>query len=136
MTAHRPFASREALLAAARDEWFALDPADWPEAFAAHPRIGDRGSLAASFPDTHHLAAREQAGVRQASEDVLAALADGNREYEQRFGYTFIVCATGKGADEMLALLHARLGNDAPTELRAAAEEQARITAIRLVAEG
>ena len=132
MLARRPFASREALLAAARDEWFALDAADWREAFAAHPRIGDRESLAARFPDTHHLASREQAAVGDAAEDVLDALADGNRAYEARFGYIFIVCATGKSAGEMLSLLRARLDNDPLVELRVAAEEQAKITALRL----
>ena len=133
MLARRPFDSREALLTAARDDWFALEPDDWREAFAHHPRIGDRDSRAARFPGTHHLAANEQSGVQGATGDVLDALAEGNRAYEARFGHIFIVCATGKSAGEMLSLLLARLPNDPATELRIAAEEQAKITALRLV---
>jgi 2-oxo-4-hydroxy-4-carboxy-5-ureidoimidazoline decarboxylase len=132
MLARRPFGSQEALLTAARDEWWALDPGDWKDAFRHHPKIGDRAALAARFPATHTLSAQEQAGVASAGEDVLDALADGNRAYEERFGYIFIVCATGKTAPEMLALLRARLGNDPAAEIRAAAEEQAKITALRL----
>ena len=132
MVLRRPFVSESALLAAARDEWFALTPDDWREAFTHHPRIGDRASLRARFPDTHHLSAQEQAGVSGAGEDVLTALADGNRAYEEKFGFIFIVCATGKTAMEMLTLLRGRLGNNVEEELRIAAEEQAKITAIRL----
>ena len=128
----RPFRSDQALYEAARREWFALGPDDWKDAFAAHPRIGDQKSLRARFPATHQLSESEQAGVRAASDDVLDALAANNAEYEQRFGYIFIVCATGKSADEMLNLLHARLQNDPPSELRVAAFEQASITELRL----
>ena len=133
MLHRRPFGDRAALLAAARDEWFALTPDDWREAFTHHPRIGDRESLARRFPSTAHLSAREQSGVDGAAEDVLTALADANRAYEQRFGYIFIVCATGRSADHMLALLRGRLGNDPAHEIRIAAEEQARITELRLI---
>jgi len=128
----RPFRSDQALYEAARREWFALGPDDWKDAFAAHPRIGDQKSLRGRFPATHQLSESEQAGVRAASDDVLDALAANNAEYEQRFGYIFIVCATGKSADEMLNLLHARLQNDPPSELRVAAFEQASITELRL----
>ena len=132
MLQRRPFGNVEQLLSAAREVWFALDPADWKEAFAAHPRIGDRDSLHNRFPETAHLAAREQAGVDGASGDVLSALADGNQAYERRFGFIFIVCASGLTAAQMLEMLQARLSNDAATELLAAAEEQAKITALRL----
>jgi 2-oxo-4-hydroxy-4-carboxy-5-ureidoimidazoline decarboxylase len=132
MLARRPFGSRVELLTAARDEWNALDSPDWREAFAHHPRIGDRDALAARFPATHELAAHEQAGIADATAGVLDALAEGNRRYEEKFGYIFIVCATGKSADEMLALLEARLPNDEATELRIAAAEQAKITELRL----
>jgi 2-oxo-4-hydroxy-4-carboxy-5-ureidoimidazoline decarboxylase len=135
MMARRPFGSQEALLAAAREVWFALSPADWQEAFADHPKIGDREALRHRFADTRHLASREQAGVAGAAEDVLTALAEGNRAYEERFGYIFIVCATGLTADEMLARLRERLPNEPDTELRVAAEQQARITALRLTAQ-
>jgi 2-oxo-4-hydroxy-4-carboxy-5-ureidoimidazoline decarboxylase len=133
MLARRPFGSREALLTAARDEWFALDEADWREAFTHHPRIGDRESLRARFPSTAHLSAREQSGVSAASDEVLDRLAAGNRAYEEKFGFIFIVFASGKSAEEMLGLLRARLGNDDPArEIRIAAGEQARITERRL----
>jgi len=134
MLARRPFETIEALLGAARAEWFALTPADWLQAFADHPKIGDRAPLARKFPGTHHLASREQAGVAGAGEDVLTALADGNTAYEDKFGYIFIVCATGLDAETMLTKLRERLDNDPWTELRIAAEEQAKITALRLAA--
>ena len=133
MLARRPFGSRVALLTSARDEWNVLESADWREAFAHHPKIGDRDALAARFPATHELSAREQAGIAGATTDILNALAEGNRRYEEKFGYTFIVCATGKSAQEMLALLEARLPNDEATELRIAAAEQAKITELRLL---
>ena len=132
MLARRPFGSREALLMAAREEWWALSPEDWLEAFSHHPRIGDRAELAARFPATHHLSAREQTAVAEATETVLTALADANQAYVDRFGFIFIVCATGKTANEMLELLRERLPNDRDTELRIAAEEQAKITELRL----
>ena len=132
MLARRPFGTGEALLGAARAEWLALTPADWLQAFADHPRIGDREALARKFPDTHHLAAHEQAGVSGAGADVLTALADGNAAYEEKFGYIFIICATGLDAGTMLARLGERLENDPFTELRVAAEEQAKITELRL----
>ena len=132
MLAHRPFGSRDALLARARDVWFALSEDDWREAFDHHPQIGDRESLRRRFPDTHHLSAREQSGVAQGTDDVLRALAAGNQQYLEKFGYIFIVCATGKSAGEMLEILRGRMSNDAGVEIRKAAEEQARITALRL----
>lgn len=134
MMLRRPFGSREALLAAAREEWFGLTEDDWLEAFWHHPKIGDRASLEARFPSTHDLSAKEQAGVASARADVLDALEQANQIYFDRFGFIFIVCATGKSAEEMLHLLRDRLNNDRATELRIAAEEQAKITALRLVA--
>jgi OHCU decarboxylase len=101
-------------------------------AFAAHPRIGDVDSLRTKFAHTKTWASGEQAGVDAASEDTLIRLADGNDAYFDRFGYIFIVCATGKSADQMLALLEARLPNDAVTELPIAAAEQRKITQLRL----
>jgi 2-oxo-4-hydroxy-4-carboxy-5-ureidoimidazoline decarboxylase len=132
MIARRPFGNSARLLRAARVEWFGLTEADWLEAFSHHPKIGDGASLAARFPASHDLSAKEQAGVSAAHGDVLSELAEANETYLDRFGFIFIVCATGKTAPEMLALLRARLPNDRTTELRTAAEEQARITAIRL----
>ena len=119
-------------LSAARIEWFGLSEPDWLEAFSHHPRIGDRAALEARFPKTHDLSAKEQAGVAKAGEDVLTALAEGNNAYFDKFGFIFIVCATGKSAEEMLSLLRERLPHDRANELRIAAEEQAKITALRL----
>ena len=132
MVARRPFGSRASLLTAATEEWNTLSPSDWHEAFSQHPKIGDRQPLRERFPTTHQLSEREQAGLRGASEPMLDALAEANRRYEKRFGYIFIVCATGKSAEEMLTLLGQRLPNDETTELRVAAMEQQKITAIRL----
>jgi 2-oxo-4-hydroxy-4-carboxy-5-ureidoimidazoline decarboxylase len=132
MMARRPFGSDARLLRAARIEWFGLTEVDWLEAFAHHPEIGDRTSLAARFPATHDLSAKEQAAVGQAHAEVLNALSEANEAYRNCFGFIFIVCAAGKTADEMLALLRARLSNNRATELRIAAEEQAKITALRL----
>jgi 2-oxo-4-hydroxy-4-carboxy-5-ureidoimidazoline decarboxylase len=132
MLAHRPFGSDQQLLAMARQEWFALAPDDWREAFRHHPKIGDRESLRNRFPTTAHLSADEQRRASDASDGTLNALADGNRAYEEKFGYIFIVCATGKRADEMLAILCDRLNNDPQEELLIAAGEQAKITELRL----
>jgi len=132
MLLRRPFGGVPALLTAAREEWFALAPDDWRDAFAHHPKIGDLGALRARFAATAALAAREQAGVAGAPDAILDALAEGNRAYEQKFGFIFIVCAAGRSAGEMLDMLRARLRNDPRTELLIAAEEQAQITARRL----
>ena len=132
MTARRPFADPAALFAAADEIGAGLSRDDWLEAFAHHPRIGDLESLRTRFANTRAWAAGEQAGAASASEEVLHALAEGNRAYEERFGYIFIVCATGKSAGEMLGLLHARLPNDPAAELHVAAEEQRKITHLRL----
>ena len=135
MLGQRPFGSRDALLSAARSVWDALDEDDWREAFTCHPRIGDRDALRQRFPATHALSTREQAGVDGADDDILDALAEGNIRYEAIFGYIFIVCAAGRSAEEMLAMLTARLGNDPAREIRIAAGEQAKITALRLRSE-
>ncbi len=132
MTARRPFPTADDLFTAADAVWADLSRSDWLEAFAHHPRIGDLASLRAKFAGTRAWAEGEQAAAAQASEAALQALAKGNRAYEARFGYIFIVCATGKRADEMLARLHARLHNDPAAELQVAAEEQRKITRIRL----
>jgi 2-oxo-4-hydroxy-4-carboxy-5-ureidoimidazoline decarboxylase len=132
MTDRRPYANPEALFTAADEVWWGLDEADWREAFAHHPKIGDRAALGERFSATRAWAAGEQAGAALAEGGVLDRLAEGNRAYEARFGYIFIVCATGKTAEEMLALLEARLPKDPREEIRIAAAEQARITRLRL----
>lgn len=132
MTVRRPFASADDVLRAAAAIEADLSRDDWLEAFAAHPRIGDIDSLRKKFATTADWASGEQAGVAGADETVIRALADGNREYEAKFGHTFIVSATGKSAAEMLAILRERLNNDPDTELRIAGAEQAKITRLRL----
>ncbi len=128
----RPFASFQELLEVGDRIWWSLEEADWLEAFRAHPRIGERKAEGAQVVGTRRWSTQEQAGVQRSPEEVRAALAAGNREYEARFGHIFLVCATGKSGEEMLALLRGRLGNDPDTELRVAAEEQRKITHLRL----
>jgi OHCU decarboxylase len=125
MVERRPFGNATTLLQAADDVWWSLGPDDWREAFAHHPRIGERTTRAWS--------AGEQRGVATATADVRQALADGNRDYERRFRHIYLVSASGKSADELLAMLQARLSNDPETELRVAAGEQAKITKLRLL---
>jgi 2-oxo-4-hydroxy-4-carboxy-5-ureidoimidazoline decarboxylase len=132
MCAARPYRDRAALLAAAESAFSGLGPADWREAFAHHPRIGDLASLRAKYASTAAWARGEQRGAAAAAAATLAALAEGNRAYEERFGYIFIVCATGKSADEMLALLRARMPHSPEREIAIAAEEQMKITRLRL----
>jgi 2-oxo-4-hydroxy-4-carboxy-5-ureidoimidazoline decarboxylase len=132
MLARRPFETLDAVRAAAREEWFGLTPTDWLEAFTHHPRIGDVDSLRRRFATTRYLSEKEQAGVNEAPDEVLRSLAEGNAAYEARFGHIFIVCATGRSAEEMLAILRARLDHDPAEEILVAAEEQAKITDLRL----
>ena len=127
----RPFADRPALLDMADRVWWALGEDDWRQAFAAHPRIGDVDALVRRF-DSATWASGEQKGALSASREVLEALAAENAEYEQRFGFIFIICATGKSADEMLVSLQDRIGNDPETEMGVAAEQQRQITRLRL----
>jgi 2-oxo-4-hydroxy-4-carboxy-5-ureidoimidazoline decarboxylase len=133
MLAHRPFADDEALFAAADRAWSTMERADILEAFSHHPRIGsDLEALRAKYASTAGWSADEQRGALSASEHTLTRLRDGNQAYEARFGHIFIVCATGKSADEMLSLLEARLGNEPLAELAIAAAEQHKITRLRL----
>jgi 2-oxo-4-hydroxy-4-carboxy-5-ureidoimidazoline decarboxylase len=133
LLALRPYASTEVLHAAAERAWQNLSEPDYLEAFSHHPQIGeDLAALRQRFAATHTLAAGEQAGVHGADEATLLALRAGNRAYRERFGFIFIVCATGRSALEMLDLLRQRIPNDPATELRVAAAEQAKITRLRL----
>ncbi|MGI8618723.1 MAG: 2-oxo-4-hydroxy-4-carboxy-5-ureidoimidazoline decarboxylase [Gemmatimonadaceae bacterium] len=132
MVARRPFGSVDRLLAAADDTWRSLGPDDWREAFSHHPRIGERRSAAQQSERSAAWAEGEQASVGGAADATLTALERSNREYEQRFGYIYIVCASGRGADELLADVTARLRNDPEDELAVAADEQRKITRLRL----
>ena len=159
MAASRPFDSAETMAQTGDTIWSSLERVDWLEAFAAHPRIGANAEAPAATPSglprgvsdssrrgrgpgasaekvdgspRTEWATQEQSGVASAPDEVRARLAASNRDYEARFGYIFIVCATGKSAGEMLALLDGRLTNDPDEELHIAAEEQRKITCLRL----
>jgi 2-oxo-4-hydroxy-4-carboxy-5-ureidoimidazoline decarboxylase len=133
MLSARPYESTRQLLSLAAAVWNDLDSDDHLEAFAHHPQISaDPEELTRKFGDTASWASQEQAGATLADSATLTALRDDNLAYAAHFGFIFIVCATGKSAAEMLALLQARLPNDRATELRIAAAEQAKITKLRL----
>lgn len=132
VAAARPFPDAAALLERADAVWAELGEADWREAFRGHPRIGESEAQAGQTGRERAWSAGEQAGMGTAAGATRRALAEGNRAYEERFGFIYIVCATGRTADEMLALLRARLANDPAAEIRVAAEEQRRITRLRL----
>lgn len=123
MAAGRPFRDRADLVKMSDGIWWSLAPEDWLEAFKAHPRIGEKGG---------RWSTQEQAGARGARPEIFAELIEANRRYESRFGHIFIVCATGKSAGEMLLLLQERIANDPAAELRTAADEQRKITHLRL----
>ena len=126
-----PFSSEEELFKKADDIWFGLESDDWLEAFSHHPRIGEQ-HLREKYAATADWSAGEQAGMDSADEEVIAKLAKGNAAYDDKFGFVFLVCATGKSAAEMLGLLEARLPNERNEELHNAANEHAKITKIRL----
>jgi len=132
MASRRPIADERSLLAASDETWRGLTESDWMEAFRSHPRIGESRAERPSGAQSASWSAQEQSGATGGEDAVKIALADGNREYEKRFGHIFIVCATGKSAAEILGILRRRLKNDAQTELQEAAEQQRQITQIRL----
>lgn len=132
MALARPFPLVEKLCETAESTWFSLSPADWLEAFASHPKIGSKKTPSIQKARAAEWSSSEQSGVNAAANTVRNELDEANRLYQDKFGFIFIVCATGKSADEMLAIARARLGNSAETEMRIAAEEQLRITQIRL----
>jgi 2-oxo-4-hydroxy-4-carboxy-5-ureidoimidazoline decarboxylase len=133
MLARRPFQSMQQLMAASDEVFRELTDRHHLHGFQQHPQIGaDIGELRRKFATTGHLAASEQAGAQAADESTLAALRDGNQAYLARFGFIFIVCASGKTAAELLALLQQRLHNDPVTELQLAAAESGKITKLRL----
>ena len=132
MTEAFPALDTESLLKAAERVWFACSEEDWREAFSHHPKIGDTHLLREKFAATGQWAGEEQSSVAQTPDAVLRSLAEGNRRYENKFGYIFIVFATGKTAADMLALLETRLHNTASDEIRIAMEEQNKITQLRL----
>ncbi len=124
----RPYRDLETVQDAADEIWQHLDAADWREALDGHPRIGEQGGASAEF------SRQEQAGMSGAADDVRAAIAAGNRGYEDRFGHVFLISAAGRAPAEILAELERRLHNPPDVELRVAAEEHRRITRMRLAA--
>ena len=135
LTEMRPYADAESVYQESEIAFDELERDDWLAAFSHHPRIGDVDALRAKFSTlaaTKEWAGGEQSGTRQASEQTLRALSKRNAEYENKFDHVFIVCATGKSADEMLSILESRLPNESDTELDLAATEQRKITRLRL----
>ena len=126
VAAGRPYPDFATLFQACESAWTQLEPADWLAAFAAHPRIGEGGGHAPKSSE------REQAGVRAAPAEMMAALAEENRRYEARFGHIFLIFASGRTADEVLAELRRRIDNSHATEVAVAAEEHRKITRLRL----
>ena len=131
MVALRPIENVLELSEAADRVWATMTEADWLEAFACHPRIGERKAVQATAKSAAW-SGQEQSSVATAESLVLEQLAEGNVQYEERFGFTYIVCATGRTADEMLSILKRRLVNERAIELREATEQQRQITQIRL----
>ena len=128
----RPYLSLEELSASADEVWWSLEPADWLEAFHSHPKIGETKAANSESAQAQQWSGQEQLGVRRGAPETIEALARLNSEYESKFGYIFIVCATDKSSEELLRILQERLENDAAKELPVAAAEQAKITALRL----
>ncbi|MBT3607062.1 MAG: 2-oxo-4-hydroxy-4-carboxy-5-ureidoimidazoline decarboxylase [Candidatus Marinimicrobia bacterium] len=132
MNQNRPFQNKDDLYKKSESIWFSLSSDDWLEAFTHHPKIGNIESLRKNFHNTKSISENEQSGVNDASESTLKNLAESNQLYEDKFGFIFIVCATGKSADEMLAMIKIRLNNNVNAEMLNASKEQNKITKLRL----
>ena len=132
MTASRPFANEHDLFARADNVCASMTDEDWLEAFRAHPKIGEKKAAAAQTEQEQNWSSQEQAAIQVVSAETIRELAERNHAYEARFGFIFIVCASGKSSDEMLSRLKNRMQNDLRTELRVAAAEQRKITRLRL----
>jgi 2-oxo-4-hydroxy-4-carboxy-5-ureidoimidazoline decarboxylase len=132
MADRRPFGDLDRLLEAAEAEWAGLAPADWRQAIDHHPRLGGGDLAARRFDPTRSLSEGEQAGVLDAAEATRKALADAQREYEERFGFIFLIRASGRSAAEILSELERRMSNDPETELAVAARELQEIARLRL----
>jgi 2-oxo-4-hydroxy-4-carboxy-5-ureidoimidazoline decarboxylase len=128
----RPFSSPESLFAASDAVWLTLPEADWQQAFDSHPRIGQRHAEAATRESLSWSSTEQSAAMASQDESAKRALAEANREYEARFGRIFLVCASGRSTQEILALLRQRMGNTPEDELREAVEQQRQITQLRL----
>jgi OHCU decarboxylase len=132
VAASRPYENVEVLITRANEIWWSLQPADWLEAFRSHPKIGEKKAAETVSDQSRQWSGQEQSGVSQASQETVDTLAMLNRVYEKKFGFIFIICATGKTSEKMLVALRERLDNDATRELTIAAAEQGKITELRL----
>ena len=132
LASRRPIADEASLIEASTSIWLALPEKAWQEAFNSHPRIGQSHAQTHATEESLRWSAQEQRTAVSEDEAVKLTLEEANRRYEQKFGRIFIVCSTGKTSAEMLAILEARMKNDATTELREAAEQQRQITQLRL----
>jgi 2-oxo-4-hydroxy-4-carboxy-5-ureidoimidazoline decarboxylase len=132
MNQNRPFQNKDDLYQKAESIWYSLSSKDWLEAFTHHPKIGNIDSLRKKFHNTKSISEDEQSGINDDAESTLKDLAESNQLYQDKFGFIFIICATGKSAGEMLALIKTRLNNNANAEMLNAAEEQNKITQLRL----
>jgi allantoicase len=128
----RPYQSLETLIGTANDIWWSLQPDDWLEAFRSHPKIGEKKATESVSEQSREWSGQEQAGVSNAAAETIDSLSALNRNYEEKFGFIFIICATGKTSEEMLFALRERLEHEPTTELSIAAEEQNKITELRL----
>jgi 2-oxo-4-hydroxy-4-carboxy-5-ureidoimidazoline decarboxylase len=132
MANRRPIADEARLLSVSDEVWRRLSERDWTEAFESHPRIGESRSAHGRDRRSAAWSSEEQHTASAEIDAVKVALAEGNGEYERRFGRIFIVCATGKTGADILEILRHRLDNDRATEMREAAEQQRQITRLRL----
>lgn len=132
MAGELPFGSEDELLASAERIWWSLQADDWLEAFRSHPKIGEKKAQQHVSADAQKWSEQEQSSAGSATADTIRALSELNREYEQKFGFIYIVCATGKGSEEILSILKDRMNNAPEDELHVAAAEQAKITQLRL----
>ena len=132
MSAARPFENVEEMVITADRIWWSLESSHWLEAFDSHPKIGEKKAAAPVADQFLSWSQTEQSGMRDSTQQTMDQLAELNRQYQKRFGFIYIVCATGKSAEEMLAILRDRLDNDRAIELNNAAREQAKITTLRL----
>ena len=132
MVLARPYQNAETLIATANDTWWSLEAEDWLEAFRSHPKIGEKKAAAPVSDQSRKWSGQEQAGVSNASQETVDALAALNHAYEEKFGFIFIICATGKTSEEMLSALRKRFDNAPAAELSIAAAEQSKITELRL----
>jgi len=143
MTEKHPFKSEDELFNLAERTWHERSEEDWLEAFSHHPKLGDLESInqprqesgsasGGKFANTSEWAGEEQSGAKSATPEIIEELAVANKAYEKKFGFIYILCATGKTAKVMLSILRIRLNNDRETELKMAMVEQNKITKLRL----